>query len=271
MSETKDLYAILGVLPDAEPEVIRAVYLALAKKYHPDSSGSAESEEKFKEINAAYEILSDPEQRREYDATRPNEEDATGQYEPDVDDEDLSVDDYQDDWEFAVEYRPELEGLLKQVAAISPTLSIVFQSTVLSNKAFDEAKQIANDLINIFMKRYFGNSVKIRDFASLLLQSKKMAAAKELNRAAKIFGDGIDADELIHKIKVKFDVYANEGDSAWPFRCNGEYHYETYKGRGIYRNNNEKFFVYSAPSVKASGSTTYNSAEVARQFIDHIW
>ena len=98
MSETKDLYAILGVLPDAEPEVIRAVYLALAKKYHPDSSGSAESEEKFKEINAAYEILSDPEQRREYDATRPNEEDATGQYEPDVDDEDLSVDDYQDDW-----------------------------------------------------------------------------------------------------------------------------------------------------------------------------
>jgi curved DNA-binding protein CbpA len=178
LSETKDLYAILGVLPDAEPEIIRAVYLALAKKYHPDSSGSTETEEKFKEINAAYEILSDPERRREFDATRTDQEGATGQYEPDVDDEDLSVDDYQDDWDFAVEYRPELGDLLKQVATISPTLSIVFQSTILSSRAFDDAKRIKDDLISVFMGRYFGKNLHILEFAGRLLGTKKWAQQK---------------------------------------------------------------------------------------------
>ena len=37
MDTGKDYYAILGVMPEAEPEIIRAVYLALAKKYHPDN------------------------------------------------------------------------------------------------------------------------------------------------------------------------------------------------------------------------------------------
>jgi curved DNA-binding protein CbpA len=206
VSENKDLYAILGVLPDAEQEVIRAVYLALAKKYHPDSSGNADGAEKLKEINAAYEVLSDPDKRKAYDATRPKDKDATGDYEPDVDDEDLSVDDYKDDWEFAVEYQPELARLLKEVAAISPTLSIVFQSTVLSTKDFSNAKEIKAQLEAGFLRRFFGKSVPVQEFARTLLIEKHMAAANELNRAAKIFGDGIDATEVISKIRTKFGV-----------------------------------------------------------------
>lgn len=53
MDTNKDYYAILGVLPEAEPEIIRAVYLALAKKYHPDSAGATGNEERLKEINIA--------------------------------------------------------------------------------------------------------------------------------------------------------------------------------------------------------------------------
>ena len=154
MSEVKDLYAILGVLPDAEPDVLKAVYLALAKKYHPDTSGSSEHEEKLKEINAAYEILRDPVQRREYDATRSQQNDDTGQYEPDVDDEDLTAEALQSDWEFAVEYRPELGDLLRSVATISPTLSIVFQSTILNRRSFDNASLIADELVAGFMVEY---------------------------------------------------------------------------------------------------------------------
>jgi curved DNA-binding protein CbpA len=256
LSEAKDLYAILGVLPDAEPEVIRAVYLALAKKYHPDSSGSTENEEKFKEINAAYEILSDPEQRQEYDATRSDEEDATGQYEPDVDDEDLSVDDYQDDWEFAVEYRPELEDLLKQVATISPTLSIVFQSTILSNRAFIEADKIANDLITVFMKRYFGSSVKVRNFARNLLRNKKMAAAKELNRAVKIFGDGINSDDLIRKIKTKYKLE--------PERAAPRYNYKIIKDGNVY-------IVIDMFGIKLAGTSNYGTEEAARIYMERYY
>jgi len=64
----KDLYDILGVRRDATLEEIKKAYRQLAIKYHPDrNKGNKEAEEKFKEINQAYEILSDPEKRRQYD------------------------------------------------------------------------------------------------------------------------------------------------------------------------------------------------------------
>jgi curved DNA-binding protein CbpA len=206
VSTNKDLYAVLGVLPDAEQEVIRAVYLALAKKYHPDSSGNADGAEKLKEINAAYEVLSDPAKRKAYDATRPEGKDAMGDYEPDVDDEDLSVDDFKDDWNFAVEYHPELVVLLKEVAAISPTLSIVFQTTILSNKAFNEARKIKEKLILSFLRRYFGSSETIQSFARNLLIEKRMEAVNELNKAIRILGDSINAVQLIQKIERKYGI-----------------------------------------------------------------
>ncbi len=67
----KDLYEILGVSPDASEEEIKRAYRRLARKYHPDlHPGDKEAEERFKEINEAYEILSDPKKRAEYDRLR---------------------------------------------------------------------------------------------------------------------------------------------------------------------------------------------------------
>ena len=67
--ETKDYYAILGVPKTATDEQIKDAYRALAKKHHPDvAPGDAE---KMKEINVAYEFLSDPEKRRMYDNPTP--------------------------------------------------------------------------------------------------------------------------------------------------------------------------------------------------------
>jgi molecular chaperone DnaJ len=64
----KDYYATLGVKRDAKPEEIRKVYRRLARKYHPDvNPGNKGSEEKFKEISAAYEILGDAKKRQIYD------------------------------------------------------------------------------------------------------------------------------------------------------------------------------------------------------------
>lgn len=66
--ETKDLYKILGVSKKASQEDIRRSYRKLARKYHPDANRDDEkAEERFKEIQHAYEILSNPEKRREYD------------------------------------------------------------------------------------------------------------------------------------------------------------------------------------------------------------
>ncbi|HOW50475.1 MAG TPA: molecular chaperone DnaJ [bacterium] len=63
-----DLYQTLGVQRNASPDDIKKAYRQLAIKYHPDrNKGDKTSEEKFKEINHAYEILSDPEKRKMYD------------------------------------------------------------------------------------------------------------------------------------------------------------------------------------------------------------
>ncbi len=68
MAEAKNLYDILGVARDAELETIRKVYRKLARQYHPDlNPGDDAAEERFKEVSRAWEVLQDPERRRNYD------------------------------------------------------------------------------------------------------------------------------------------------------------------------------------------------------------
>lgn len=68
MAEKQDYYAVLGVDKTAGDNEIKKAYRVLAKKYHPDMNpGNAEAEQKFKEVNEAYAVLSDPEKRSKYD------------------------------------------------------------------------------------------------------------------------------------------------------------------------------------------------------------
>jgi len=63
-----DFYKLLGVSRNASPQEIKKAYRALARKYHPDANqGDPESEEMFKAISVAYEVLSDPEKKARYD------------------------------------------------------------------------------------------------------------------------------------------------------------------------------------------------------------
>ncbi len=67
-TDFKDYYAILGVSKTASPEEIKQAFRKLARKYHPDvNPGNKQAEARFKEINEAYEVLSDPDKRSKYD------------------------------------------------------------------------------------------------------------------------------------------------------------------------------------------------------------
>src|SRR3954471_3078625 len=71
MAQTKDYYSVIGVPASATQDELKKAYRKLANKYHPDKNpGDKKADEKFKEISEAYNVLGDPEKRKQYDDMR---------------------------------------------------------------------------------------------------------------------------------------------------------------------------------------------------------
>lgn len=66
----QDSYEKLGVSPSATPDLIKAAYRKKAAQYHPDKNQSPDAPTRFREVQEAYEVLSDPERRKAYDEYR---------------------------------------------------------------------------------------------------------------------------------------------------------------------------------------------------------
>tara|TARA_B100001758_G_scaffold241839_1_gene249208 strand:- start:1288 stop:2412 length:1125 start_codon:yes stop_codon:yes gene_type:complete len=67
MSDKRDYYEVLGVSKDSDEKELKKAFRSLARKYHPDKNDAPDADEKFKEIQEAYAVLSDSEKRRNYD------------------------------------------------------------------------------------------------------------------------------------------------------------------------------------------------------------
>lgn len=199
---TKDYYRILGVLDDAEDVVIRASYRALAQKYHPDkwSGAKDEANKKMADINEAFNILSDVQKRRVYDASRVKTE-----YQDESDENPLN-ESIEDDWISSIEYFPNLNSLAKNLSKISKELEYSFKVLVLDGKKFNSAEKIAKELEEKFLQKYFGTNKEIIEFAKNLINSKNRLAAKELNKAINLLGPSVHSSIIINKIKDKFQI-----------------------------------------------------------------
>ena len=67
MSGKRDYYEVLGLDRDADEKALKNAFRRLARKYHPDRSDEPDAEDRFKEIQEAYAVLSDPTKRSQYD------------------------------------------------------------------------------------------------------------------------------------------------------------------------------------------------------------
>lgn len=201
---SKDYYRILGVLDDAEDIVIRAAYKALAQRYHPDkwTGSKEEANRRMSEINEAYDVLSDPDKRKKYDATRKKSE-YEEPSENDKNNEDDLIKEIESDWNEVVNYFPDLNLITQRLRIISKSLEFSYKVILLNNKEFNNREKIANLVQLHYLQRYFGTNKIIIEFAKELIFSGDKKSAKELNRAVDLLGSEIDPQIIINKIRPK--------------------------------------------------------------------
>lgn len=210
MSNAKDYYQILGITPSAELAVIKAVYKALALKYHPDRNKGnlAAAAKQMAEINEAYSVLSEEQKRAAYDQSRrgsseqeqfDQNEDFSRQF-SDVEQQ------IEADWSLAKKYYPDLDSILSSLAVISKSLVMPYKLTLLEKNKFDDRQKIADGMIDDYLQTYFGKNPDIVSFARSLLLGSHRDAAHELNKAVKLFGKDIDEKLVRREISKKFNV-----------------------------------------------------------------
>jgi curved DNA-binding protein CbpA len=139
-----DHYSTLGVLPEADPVVIKAAYRALAQTYHPDKwcGDPAIATQRMAAINEAYRILGDAKLRAEYDATlqKVYRQDSYGDDQSSERDNAFSsaLSETEQRWRVATSIFPDLDQYRARLSRISTLLSFAFVTLLLETKRFNE-------------------------------------------------------------------------------------------------------------------------------------
>jgi curved DNA-binding protein CbpA len=210
-----DYYDVLGVAPDADPEVVRAAYRALAKKYHPDSrlEGKAEAEKKLREVNQAYEVLSSPVDREKYDRQRSARHQNSDSGDSNRVEETLHTKD-ESHWRIIEQRHPEIQFKYKQLLKISRPLAEAFRSRIIRERAFTKYDQISSELIDQFSSRYFGTNQTLRQFGLWCLFTDKREAARELNQIIAKLGTPQDPSQILAQLRAKHRIAAPHGNAT---------------------------------------------------------
>jgi curved DNA-binding protein CbpA len=140
MDASKDYYRVLGVLPMIEPAAIRTAYVTLLKKYHPDvyKGDINEAEERTKEFNEAFDILSDEHKREEYDWVREKTFYHLGGYKHDAVYENVGgcEGEIENKCNFVSEYYKEMHRQCIELTKVSSSLTASYQIALFEHRVF---------------------------------------------------------------------------------------------------------------------------------------
>ena len=203
--QTVNYYDVLGVSPAADDFVIKAAYKALAQRYHPDkfhgnAKDAIDAEAKMRQLNEAYQVLSDPAKRRDYDvhfqqSAQQNQHNSQQKSEQAK---------QQEDWAIALRFYPDLTELETRLGKIDSSLIAEFRSSLLASQQYEQRQRVASQLEQNYLEDYFGNDPLIVDFARELLLAGKRDGTKELNRMVKVVGDGVSPDKIIEQLEGEY-------------------------------------------------------------------
>ena len=180
---SKDYFAVLGLSPHADPDVVKAAYRALAKKYHPDRQSGSESagRDKFHELQEAYELLRDEQQRRHYVGLRERAEqrqrEAAARHARPV--MLLRLDDR---WEHLVREFPATSRDYARFCLISPRLGQQFKLTILGTENPASFGRVAARMERRFYRRHFSYHSDLHTLARKLAHRRRRHALRELSR-----------------------------------------------------------------------------------------
>lgn len=209
MSLVKDFYQILGVMPDAEAVVITAAYRALASLYHPDrwKGDKTFATNKMADINVAYETLSNPAKRAEYNKNKTN---SYSSFSDDSEETDTAFDTalsgLEKRWQVASEIFPDLIKIRARLSKTSHKLAFSFVILVLETKKFDDRNFLANELERKFLEMHFGTNKRIILFAQFLIAKGEKKAIVSLNQYVDVLGSSINPHLIIEKISADHKV-----------------------------------------------------------------
>lgn len=187
----------MQVSEDADESVISAAYRALSKRYHPDVAKTGDAA-MMSAINEAYETLSNPKLRSQYDSKRDRADDLQDDLrKPSESDEDIKL------WGLKCELYPEIKAEFESLAGISQTLANTFKLSLVEASDLERHAQIATALRRGYLTRYFGNATRLHEAGEALIRRGEREKAKELNHIVSALGAKLSddqADRILRKV-----------------------------------------------------------------------